>query len=127
MKIGITGTRKGMSGAQKVAFVTFLINNEITEQVDGCCIGVDAESFEIAKRWGIKTIGRPGHSKRNPNELSNRDNRERDVMHESKPFFERNRDIVDGCEMLVAMPYELGTGGGTNYTINLQGRSEGRC
>lgn len=118
MILGITGTRSGMSELQRSIYITFIRHHKPEKQIDGCCVGVDSEAFEIAMKEGIFTIGKPGYSARNPKDLTLRDNEPRDEMHEPKPHFVRNRDIVNECDYLIAMPYILGARGGTNYTIN---------
>jgi hypothetical protein len=118
MKLGITGTRTGMSDAQRKEFNDLLVFLKPDALIDGCCVGVDEECFLLARNFKIKTIGRPGYSaltQENINEF--RSIYQRDVMHMAKTHFSRNKDIVDESDIMIAIPYELGGKGGTNYTI----------
>jgi hypothetical protein len=119
MKIGITGTRSGMSPEQKIQFIKLIDKLKPTSFIDGCCIGVDEETYLIVKEMGIQTIGRPGYSaltQENINEF--RSVYQRDIMHMAQTHFARNRDIVKESDIMIAIPYELNGKGGTNYTID---------
>lgn len=124
--IGITGTRDGMTSNQHFAFSELMWTYEYQKSLEllcGMCIGVDAETAKIIKTDTVgKVIGYPGHSKSNPDDLTYRDpaTENYDQIRESKPFFDRNRDIVDDSDLMIACPngknYHGGKGG-TNYTI----------
>lgn len=118
-KIGITGTRLGMSEQQKKKFLDLIAELKPDVFIDGCCIGVDEECFLLVKEMEIQTVGRPGYSALTNESINlNRSQYQRDIMHPSKTHFARNRDIVDESDIMIAIPYELNGKGGTNYTID---------
>lgn len=100
MKLGFTGTQVGMSERQKAQLVAVLVRYNISEFHHGDCIGADAEADAIARAHGIPiTIhppiipskraycGKPG-----------------DGLWLPKQYLERNHDIVDATDFLVAAP-----------------------
>ena len=119
MKIGFTGTQRGMTQFQKDYLIEILKLKECTEFCHGDCIGSDAESNQVALNIGIKifTIFPPIITKKraycfNPNKL-NRNNewylypsgiRVR-WMPEDK-YLERNKHIVDNVSWMIACPKE---------------------
>jgi hypothetical protein len=118
-KIGITGTRNGMTEPQRGALVFILRFNwmkegESFEFHHGLCVGVDCESHEMVDvnfpSWTI--VGHP------PVKTEQMGNVACDVLRESKNHFARNRDIVDETEVLIVVPYqdEWQPRGGTWYT-----------
>lgn len=100
MKVGITGTREGLTEAQKIR-MNSLGEAAITVLHHGDCIGVDAYSHSMARHSHIRVEVHPPS-----------DNRERahsqlgpsDVEHPPKPYLARNHDIVDASDVLVAFP-----------------------
>lgn len=119
MKLGITGTRSGMSPEQKVKFLELIEELKPDVFIDGCCVGVDEECFLLVKDLLLVTVGRPGYSALTQEEINNnRSVYQRDKMYPSKTHFARNRDIVNESDVMIAIPYELGGKGGTNYTID---------
>jgi len=70
MKIGFTGTRKGMTGDQAVRFMKLLDHlvqeearakrGELHEFHFGVCVGADQQAAEIAAWGGFKIVGHPG-------------------------------------------------------------------
>lgn len=106
MKLGFTGTRKGMTVAQKATVERLLIElhsdspgNDEDFVHHGDCLGADWELvddcvnpvkwFIVAHPSNIK--GMTGHAYA-------------DERHEPKPPLARNRDIVNACETLLACP-----------------------
>jgi hypothetical protein len=102
VKIGFTGTRMGMTQKQKELLKTVLLKyrdpNEVNEFHHGDCIGSDEEAHEIAYALGFWIVTHPpkdpkarafqiGHCEKPP-----------------KPYIERDHDIVDACDWLVAAP-----------------------
>ncbi len=104
MKIGFTGTSKGMTKEQKYAFRTLLDKlYSVKEFHHGDCIGADAEAHEImVLRYGttiIIHIHPPDYSAKQafcdaPSSF----------IHPSKPYLDRNKDIVNACDSLIATP-----------------------
>lgn len=64
----------------------------------GDCLGADTEAHDIALSLGYSIIVHP------PTNPALRANRRGIINHPAKLYIERNHDIVDGCEVLVATP-----------------------
>jgi len=112
--VGFTGTREGMTGEQE-GTVSQLINDLGTTQFHhGDCEGADLQAAMIAADdWGIKLVVHP------PENDKLRAWCYADVLHDPKPYLDRNRDIVDACDVLLAAPkgYEEELRSGTWATI----------
>ena len=119
MIIGFTGTRNGMTDAQINRVAQILEDEEPTKTIDGMCVGSDAGFALLSSGLGVYTIGYPGHSKLDEDDMTYRDPNPRDEERESKTHFERNRDIVNECDIMIATPSgdNFDHRGGTNYTI----------
>jgi len=104
IRIGVTGTRKGMRIGQKVAFRMFLkganVNREHLGAVlhHGDCVGADAEAHEIAESFGMSVVIHP------PEDPKHRAFCKADEYRERQPYLKRNEDIVNSCDILVAVP-----------------------
>lgn len=118
-RIGVTGTRSGMTGrqAQEVrSFLNYLLvvvdSAQGLELHHGDCVGVDVEVAQMAARLGIHTVCHP------PVDRKLRAFHQSDTILEAKPYLERNQDIVDACETLLVVPREMAHQyrGGTWYT-----------
>jgi hypothetical protein len=117
--VGFTGTRKGMTDAQKatVAELMDLMVYEARcagiefEVHHGDCVGADGDFHDICHGQVPVVI----HPPKDPKLRAWCDG---DVLPE-KPYLERNRDIVDVCDVLIATPAEDTPqhSGGTWYTI----------
>ncbi len=100
MHIGFTGTRAGMTGPQMERLRTLLEDDRPTHVHHGDCVGADTEFHAIAvgcnARVWIEThpcdIGRY------------RKDSNANVVHPQKPPLDRNRDIVNACDVLMAAP-----------------------
>lgn len=125
--IGFTGTRNKVPIKREIALFKLMTslsmkNKEITF-VHGGCTGADQLFHEVAvgirnlHGKNIKIEVYPGHSK-NGNFLHKGRYLNADVIHESKPYFERNRLIVDRSDLMIAIPPLHNAGGGTHYTID---------
>jgi hypothetical protein len=99
--LGFTGTRKGMTTAQKEAFSKLLMYLRPNIFQHGDCIGADAEAHDIVRAYlpDVKIEARPG-----PTSAGLRANKKADVTHPVKSFLERNRDIVHNASAMVATP-----------------------
>ena len=100
--LGFTGTRKGMTGLQINKFQELIQELDVTRFVHGAAPGADLQAHDICIRqrvpyievWpaiGAKTpdwdaLGWPNH------------------VRVAKPALERNHDIVDRCDLLIATP-----------------------
>lgn len=113
MWIGFSGTRNGMTEAQKSVFRSWLTPHFGSEFHHGDCEGSDAQAHDIAKELGCHIVAHP------PDNPVARAYKKADVILPTAPYLVRNRDIVDATELLVAAPFELTEQpkGGTWYTI----------
>jgi hypothetical protein len=101
-KIGFTGTRSGMTDKQKEAVRLLLkqVPSDPTEFHHGDCVGADAEAHAIARMTGLKIIGHP------PNDSKAQAHCDFDEVRPKAYYLNRNRDIVDETEILIACPAE---------------------
>ena len=120
MKIGITGTREGMSEYQvrEVYDILNRINTNCrTHDVKpsfhhGDCLGVDVEAAAIAKSLGYTINGHP------PSASNMRGFFQSDFNCEPAGYLQRDRAIVDTCDFLLVVPLQMEwqPKGGTWYT-----------
>lgn len=112
MKIGITGTRSGMTDEQCEMLANFLKQAGSGEFHHGDCVGVDVEAATIAQDLGFKTINHP------PTKTDLRAYHKSDEIREPKSYFARNRDIVNETECIIVIPFQTAhqSFGGTWYT-----------
>jgi len=99
--IGITGTRKGCTEGQYEDLIKFFRGRPADADVHfhhGDCVGVDAEAFALATRYGIPTVSHP------PTDPKLRAYTASTLTLEPKPYMERNQDIVDSVRALVVVP-----------------------
>ena len=105
MKIGFTGTQKGMSPAQSDWIYNKLTDLRTLDLMDeahhGDCIGADAEFHQLAQDFGYLIVIHPplNHDKR---AFCFADN-----MRPERDYIERNRNIVDETDILLATPLEF--------------------
>lgn len=114
MKIGFTGTRNGMTQAQKDELARISAEEPTPSAFHhGDCLGADLEAFTIFKLAGIHTESHP------PEDSRLRAFTQSSVEHLPLPYLERNRRIVDSTDLLVACPagFWETPRGGTWYTI----------
>jgi len=109
MNIGFTGTKRGMTEAQKES-VRYILDTKIKEKGEdeviigrhGCCVGADNDFHNILREFpNVKIEGHPGTTG------EYRAWCECDVLHEVKPFLERNHTIVDQSNLMIATPGEM--------------------
>ena len=112
MKIGVTGTRSGMTEDQFQELKTFLESAGVSELHHGDCVGVDVEVAELAKSMGFKVICHP------PSKTDLRAYHTSDEFREPLSYFARNRNIVDETDILLVVPFQQShqNNGGTWYT-----------
>ena len=96
MKMGFTGTRKGMTNAQKLQVTEWLLGQ--AELHHGDCIGADEQAHRIAYRNLIITIHPPSDEKQRAFCTG------ADIVREPAPYLARNHSIVDETDILVAAP-----------------------
>jgi hypothetical protein len=114
MKIGITGTREGMSEHQFEMVSQYLAGRycEGAEFHHGDCSGVDVEAAYLARELGYKIVCYSPKSDETRGFFGG------DVVHEPAGYLERDRAIVDACDYLLVVPLQMEwqPRGGTWYT-----------
>ena len=98
MTIGFTGTQQGMTEAQIVSVTDTLLRLDKLEFHHGDCVGTDVQAAKIAKEQGYIIVGHPPTNEYKRAFFFN------DMTRTAKPFIERNHDIVDAVEVLIATP-----------------------
>lgn len=100
MKIGFTGTRKGMTNHQVESLIVMLKKNwhDGSEFHHGDCIGADFEANMIAIKHGYNIIIHPPINEKLRAFCSG------DIILEPKDYLTRNKDIVNMCDILIACP-----------------------
>ena len=104
IKIGFTGTQKGMTNQQK-KMVTLFFDNllkkyEVISAHHGDCIGADKQFHSFAKYYKIKTVTHP------PLNSSKRAFCDADQEMPKDDYLVRNRNIVDSVDIMLATPKE---------------------
>lgn len=104
MKIGFTGTQRGMTKFQRECLKNFLDIyvgwNEELWLLQGDCIGADGQAAHLARSMGYKIwTFPPTHNSKRVGASSDREETPRD-------YLTRNHNIVKACDMLVATPGE---------------------
>ena len=96
---GFTGTQQGMTPTQRMC--TAILLSQARELHHGDCIGADFDAHRIAIGLARVVVHPPiNPTKRAWCEGAN------EVL-SAKPYLERNRDIVDACDILIAAPRTL--------------------
>lgn len=96
--VGFTGTRHGMSEHQKEQVAAVLDSLGAKELHHGDCLGADDEAARIAYDKGIRVVAHPPEIQRYRAYAPGHE------THDAKPYLERNRDIVDISQVLIATP-----------------------
>jgi len=102
-KIGITGTRWKLQDAQAKVLGGALIGfreGGVEWQLNGDCVGADDHAGKIWKAIGGKIQLHP------PTNRSKRAFLKAEIIRTAKPYLDRNKDIVDECDVLVGLPQE---------------------
>lgn len=127
MIVGVTATRNGLTRAQWSGGRSVLSALGITELHHGCCLGGDEDFAEmIETNYGsiVQQVGHPSNLKAQTSAKAVACCCE---LHDAKPPLERNHDIVDAVEVMVAAPATMAEQqrSGTWATIRY-GRKVGR-
>jgi hypothetical protein len=125
MSLGLSGSRYGATENQEKYFRKFLKKHHrlIKEFHHGDCEGWDSLSHEIIREEypEIKIIIHPPKSKKWRG--MNKGDQER----EKKDYLERNKDIVQESDLILAFPKDKNMkGSGTWHTINYARRNKKR-
>ena len=125
MIIGFTGTRNGMTMRQKQALTRWLRHYRPLEFHHGQCVGADHEAASIARqmafpephRFGGPRITIVSHPPINDDLRS--PFAENDLVMPERGYLERDRDIAEVCDVLLACPDgPRRANSGTWYTID---------
>jgi hypothetical protein len=119
VRVGFTGTRDGMTNAQREALSSILGEwaDSSSEFHHGCCVGADAEAHRIHReRSKAPIIGWTGP---NDEQRGVADHQLDEVRPRQSSFFARNRSIVNAVDVMIATPRYMWEEdkGGTWYTI----------
>ncbi len=98
MKIGFTGTQQGMTPYQKKVVAEVLEMKRPSVGVHGDCIGADKDFHDLCVAFNIKTEIHP------PDKDIKRAFCKGDVIKHPLPYLERNHNIVDSCDFMIATP-----------------------
>ena len=98
-RFGFTGSQKDMSVAQQEWLVGLLASRHSIHH--GACIGSDETVHDIATRLGMKVVVHPPTDRTKMMLLISRVPLQ---ILPPRPYLQRNRDIVDACELLLATP-----------------------
>jgi len=102
MDVGISGTRNGANDKQLTEIKAQLIGLKAKGGNifrHGDCVGVDAQSAEIARDLGYRIIKHPGPMRR---DLCA--NTKADETLKWQPYLKRNRKIVDKSQVVLIVP-----------------------
>lgn len=107
-RIGFTGTRKGMTPEQREVFrirmIAFSLGGFISEWHDGSAIGSDAQARELVRelrRVHFRELKIHSHPPLDDRQMVHLD---ADVYYNPKKFLDRDHDIVDASDDLIACP-----------------------
>lgn len=99
MKIGFTGTQIGMSERQRIEFYRQMIRHMPDEFHHGDCIGADTDAHNlVVPMLDTRIVIHP------PTKSAKRSFLRADETLPTKPYIERNHDIVDAVDLLIAAP-----------------------
>lgn len=100
MKIGMTGSRDGITPEAMQSLTTFITTNlsEINEVHHGDCIGADKLFHYLCVQNNLKIVIHP------PKYNTMRAFCKSDTILPVKDYLERNHDIVNSCDVLLAFP-----------------------
>lgn len=135
MRLGFTGTRTGMTEAQRQSFRSLVEQHRPVLFLHGACVGADEDAVRIVRetlgRDGCHVVARPGRSAYDASRGKVNEHRSdaaialSDEVLPEQTHFARNREIVLRSDLLVATPWQQksqrpakGTGGGTWYTVD---------
>lgn len=100
MKVGFTGTREGMTDMQSQFVFNAMIDLDPSQFHHGCCVGADAQADDMTGYLPTtcKVIGHP------PEDTSMMAECSCDEFREPAPYLDRNKNIVDATDMIIAAP-----------------------
>jgi hypothetical protein len=98
VRIGFTGTPRGMTERQRQALSCVLDELQASVFHHGDCIGADAEAHDIAATMGCELVIHPAITE------TKRAWKQAAQVYEPKLYLVRNKDIVQATDVLVAAP-----------------------
>lgn len=105
MRVGFSGTRDGMTDAQKTALTKWVCRNMIAEWHHGNALGADEEAVMIVADWLVR---RPPVIAAHPSDVPESGSASAYILshekHPPKRPLVRNWDIVDASAVLLATP-----------------------
>jgi hypothetical protein len=113
-KVGFIGTRHGMSEAQKEALRKLIARKRFSEFHHGDCVGSDEQAHSLIRQVGhsVKVVGHPAKWEKY------RAHCDCEEELPSGTYNQRNKDIVDQTDFLIATPdSKERKGSGTWITI----------
>jgi hypothetical protein len=112
MKVGVTGSRYGMSEEQFEELTKFFKTHNVTELHHGDCAGVDIETAMLAESLGIRTVCHPPES-----DFLRAFHKSTEIK-EQYGYLRRDKNIVDATEFMLVIPCNTSwqPKGGTWYT-----------
>lgn len=99
MRLGFTGTQKGMTRLQRITLEKYLVDNG-GEFHHGDCIGADGEAHDLAVYYAWSPIIHP------PSNPEKRAFKKSGRIGHPMPYLDRNRIIVSETDALIATPGE---------------------
>lgn len=111
LRLGISGTRTGMTEAQRTTATAII--RRAGEMHHGDCVGADADAHALATAAGVPTVTHP------PVDGRLRAYTTATCARPPLPYLTRNRMIVAATDLLLAVPAEPAeqARGGTWYTV----------
>ena len=102
LDIGVTGTRHGANDKQRRLFVSIINKAMVTKFRHGDCIGFDEESHKIVESISPSTIIEihPPIEDKHRAYCKGKNVK----IHEPKNYLDRNKDIVAGSQLMIAVP-----------------------
>lgn len=101
MKVGFTGTQRGMSNKQAWEFFNQLVLLMPSEFHHGDCVGSDAEAHKKARHLMARIIKHPPENKRKQAFML------ADESRPYAPYLVRNKNIVNETQFLIVTPGEM--------------------
>ena len=102
MKVGFTGSRKGMSQEQVDSIIKFLTDIPILEVHHGDCVGADEQFHDICDE--LNTVSIFIHPPSYDSLRAYCKPKGKGKTYFAKPYLDRNKDIVKSCDVLIACP-----------------------
>ena len=123
MKVGVTGTRHGLSDPQRNNLSTWLSTRDVSELHHGQCVGADEAAHELALEMGYHVVIHPPTVASLTFALEEGDWE----LLEPEQYLVRNQAIVNSVDMMLVLPHPTLRSRGTWYTYNLAKRKGVPC